>query len=110
MVIKATRIPKTLLTRYSAWEPCVRLPDGEFDHSTVTSDGAGGWLGKIGTARLPADINAILPGPERAAASLTWYEGEYQRAYEAILETHPELIGVFGIQDMGEIEVDRGST
>jgi hypothetical protein len=106
VTIKSTKIIGTTITVYSAYEPAAHgLPGAGWDHSTLTSeDGSDGFLGRIGTRRLPAELEALPAySDERLAAVGAWQEAQYREAYALILAAHPEAID--GRRSMGEIEV-----
>lgn len=89
---------------YRAWEPT--LDASGWRHSSLTMRGTA-WLGKVGTVRLPAEIDAIpfdgLDG-ERVRRVHAWQAAEYARAYAAIEAAFPEASNVER-RDMGEIDL-----
>jgi len=99
--IRAYQIIDTTTVVYSAWTPSRLIGR----HSTITSfDGAPGWWGRLGSERLPVELEGLKPGSdERIAAVRAFHDACYQAAYEAILAEHPEAAG--GRRSMGEIEV-----
>jgi hypothetical protein len=100
IVIQKTRIIGTKIVAYSAWTPSSYTGR----HQTVTSiDGV--CHGKVGTERIPAEIDALpVYTQERADAVLAWYAAQREIAYAAILAAHPEAAA--GQRDgMGQIEV-----
>lgn len=92
--VMRNRIIGTDTVVWSAWEPY----DG---HSALTwIDGE--KVGRIGTRRLPADLDALPAySDERIRAVRAWHEAQYQDAYAAIIATVPWLTGYK--TDMGEI-------
>lgn len=76
----------------------------ENDFTTLNNDDKFGWLGQIGSERLPAELKA-LPAltDERQQAVRQWREERYQEAYKAILEAFPEA--AYGTVSMGQVEI-----
>lgn len=61
-------------------------------HSTImTFDGRDGWYGRLGTRRLPNEINVIPVGKERFTSVDAFHRAQYEEAYRAILDSYPEL-------------------
>lgn len=83
---------------YSAWAPSSLTGN----HGTIsTIDGA--WYGRLGTERLPADLEALPAMTEqRSTAVRAWQNTRYEAAYEAILEAFPGAFG--GRRTMGSID------
>jgi hypothetical protein len=90
----------------------VWVPTKPFDlvtgHSTITStcvdDVEGGWWGRLGTDRLPADLDALpAMSDERIAAVVAWHDALYATAYALIRRAFPELNEVGARESMGEI-------
>ena len=90
---------------------CYEPARGYESHSSFrTVDGRN--MGRVGTRRLPAEIDA-LPGPytygatDRGAARLAavnrWHEGQYEECYRAICAAFPEACD--GKRRSGEIEI-----
>jgi hypothetical protein len=108
VVVKRTRIIGTATVIYDAWEP-TRLMDATDGHSTICSGSdcaRAGWLGRVGTKRLPRELDALpANSTERLLAVRSWHAQEYDRAHAAILDAYPELGDAIGIRsmDMGEI-------
>ncbi len=107
IVIRQTRIIGTDRVIFSAWEPTALMARVGAGHSTITHDGERGWLGRIGTSALPAEIDPIPVGPARSFAGRRGSnEHEHRRAYRALIGAHPELNDCRDARfDMGEIEV-----
>jgi hypothetical protein len=103
--VTATDIIGTGIRVFSAWEPS---KIGTGGHGTIRSfDGAApGWFGRVGTGPLPSDLDALPAySDERIAAVSSWLLSEYDRAYAAIMEQHPEAGS--GRRSMGQVEVTR---
>jgi hypothetical protein len=58
----------------------------------------------VGTRGIPADLDALPYGDERARRVRAWYDAEYARAYPLILSAFPEA-ELGERRGMGEIEV-----
>uniref|UniRef100_A0A6M3M5H9 Uncharacterized protein n=1 Tax=viral metagenome TaxID=1070528 RepID=A0A6M3M5H9_9ZZZZ len=94
-IIKRTRIIGTRQVIYDAWEP-------SRGHSTITHADEHGWLGRIGSRRLPPDLAALRPySQERREAVAAWHESQYQEAYSLILAEYPAAAD--GYRSMGDI-------
>lgn len=101
IIVEKTRIIGTKCDVYSAWE----VDHG--DHSTIQHiDGV--RYGRVGTRRLPAELEA-LPArtQERSDAVRAFHAKQYQEAYLAIYEKHPEVYSLAKLEnhDMGEITI-----
>lgn len=79
-------------------------------HSTITTfDGRDGWYGRLGTRRLPAEVNSIPVGEERFEVVRAWARVQHDEAYRAILTVYPELLHEEKAHfDYGEISLDSG--
>ena len=101
-VATRTRIIGTRELVYHLWEPTDLLRG---PHASVMSiDGA--WHGQVGTARLPAVLDAELaPGTEERKAAVDAHYGlQREAAYRAIESAFPETKG--GTQrDLGVIRL-----
>ena len=75
-------------------------------HSSITSDEQG-WLGRLGTRRLPAELEALPAGDERSTRVRAFHAEQYEAAYAAIVaeygEKEPAVLA--GRRSMGEIEI-----
>jgi hypothetical protein len=104
-VIVETQIIGTKLFSVDAWTPCPVLENGRSDtsgFSTITTI-EGAWYGRIGTERLPADLDA-LKGETRYSAVKVWQQAQYSRAYWAIIAAYQMPEGALGCSSsMGEI-------
>lgn len=101
MSIIVHRCPVSVtLVCYSAWEPS----SYSGPHSTVMSF-AGKVYGKVGTKRIPPELEALPAySMERANAVSRWYNEQKEAAYAAIIAKYPHAAK--GARDgMGEIEV-----
>ena|SRR5688572_11776287 len=78
---------------YAVWEAYA-------GHSTYRHDDAGVKLGRVGTRRLPTDLDA-LRGNERYTRVRAWQEAQYAEAYAAILAVYPDAAD--GHRSMGDI-------
>lgn len=84
----------------SVWEPTTTGPSG---HSTIRHI-EGRPFGRIGTERLPAELDALPPrSEERYAAVKAWHAARYERAYAMIESAYPAAIG--GHRSMGEVRI-----
>jgi len=104
VIVNRFRIIGTRTLVYQALERW-SSENGIGSHSSLTSvDGRDGWYGRVGTKRLPANLDA-LPAmtQERFDAVDAWHGQEYDRAYAAIIAAYPEAEG--GRRRMGEIEI-----
>ena len=91
----------TSIRVYAALEPATIDRMGG-SHTTISHEAGNGWpTGRVGTRRLPAEIEAMPRGEARYAAVRAFQEAEYARAYDAILAAYPEAAS--GHRDMGEI-------
>ena len=92
-------------TVFSAW---IRQASPANGCGTIMSDGAG-WLGRVTTESLPAEIDAIPArvggewNEERFAAIDAWRAERRAAAYAAIVAAFPEAAD--GFRDMGEITI-----
>ena len=86
---------------YSVWEP-TNGPTG--NHSTITTIGDK-WYGRVGTRRLPSDIDAIPVGEKRFAAVAEHHKAQYDLSYDLIRMCFHNEIGDFSRCrfDMGEV-------
>jgi hypothetical protein len=98
-VVRRYRVHPGKLHVIDVYEPYMRdTPEGS--HSTITTiDGQ--WHGRVGTARLPAELDALPVGAARFAAVDAHYRQQYALAYRLIRRAFPE---VQGKEDMGEVE------
>ena len=96
----------TRMVVLSAWEPSVRLGSITHGHATITTlDGA--CYGRIGTRRLPAELEALpAMSAVRSAAVGAWQQAQYGEAVAAILAQYPGAID--GVTSMGEITIIEG--
>lgn len=99
IVVTRVRIAGTRCLVYSAWEPS---QDGTY-HSTITHRGAVRY-GRVGTRGIPAELDALPYGAERARRVRAWYDADYARAYPLIEAAFPEA-ALGERRGMGEIEV-----
>jgi hypothetical protein len=102
--VQKTKIIGTDCTVFSAWAPDtdrLAAPYGAF--STFTHFDGERW-GRIGTERLPAELDALPRGEDRIAAVRRFHEGRYAAAYQAIEEVFPFLRNAKARASMGEIE------
>jgi hypothetical protein len=101
--IRRTQIIGSPSVIYTAYEPSVlfaREP-GEGHSSTMTLDGRA--MGKIGTRRLPADLDALPAySAERSRAVGEFHRRQYEEAYSLIERAFPEAR--HGRRRDGEIE------
>ena len=99
IIVHAVRIIGTPTIVFSAY----RYRHNYGDHSTIQSFN-GRFYGRVGTQRIPAEIEAMAPGSdERIAAVRAWHEAEYAIAYDAIVAQFPSAGE--GRRSMGEISV-----
>ena len=84
---------------FSAWE--------EADGHRSLQFASEGMEGRLGTERLPEELDALEPySEERLNRVSEWYEDIYERAYKEIISEHPELENV-GNRSMGKITVQK---
>jgi hypothetical protein len=95
--VRRTRIAGTNCHVYTVWESSALMGP----HSTITSNPAGGWFGRLGTRRLPNAVDAIPVGPVRFVAVDCHHAAQYRLAYAAI---RTAFGAIEGRADMGEIE------
>ena len=90
---------------YDAWRligPALDDSYSTIQHSPV------GWMGRVGTEKLPAHLNALPTlSQERLDAVTAWQDRKYADAYEHIEEAFPET-RVAGQRGMGTIVLDGG--
>jgi hypothetical protein len=101
LIVERYNIIGTRRWVYDAWEPSERNGEMPFSHSTIrTVDGR--WMGRIGTRRLPAELEALPAySSERARAVGAFHEAQYEEAYAAIIAAFPAA--EHGCRSMGEI-------
>lgn len=98
--VSATRVITSSNTVYSAWVPSQLMGA----HSSLMRfDDDPRWWGRIGTERLPVDIET-LRGEARITRVREWQEDRYTIAYQTILAAHPEARD--GKRSMGEITLE----
>ena len=83
------------------------------NHSTITTIRCGiteskKWYGRMGTERLPEDIDALPCGEGRFAAVKQYHEQLYADAYELIYQSHWGEIARKGHHWGGEIDIRVG--
>ena len=82
IIIRHHRVIGTQIDVLVAWEPATW-----YSHSTVTYiDDV--LHGRVGTRRIPAEIDALDRGEERTNAVWEWYAKSQEAAHRAI-EAHP---------------------
>lgn len=99
ILVTRVRIAGTRCLVYSAWEPS---PPDTY-HATITHKGAARY-GRVGTRGIPAELDTLPYGDERARRVRAWYDAGYARAYPLILAAFPEA-ALGERRGMGEIEV-----
>jgi hypothetical protein len=92
------RVLGTRMTVYAVYEPTYNGAD----HGTVTTF-HGRWYGRVGTRRIPPEIQALPLGEERTRAVEAHYSQQYELAYQVILRAFPEAAD--GEREAGEIVV-----
>lgn len=100
-VIQRTPIIGTTCVIFSVWEK------GQITgtHSTITTIN-GEWYGRVGTERLPADLDALPAySNERAAAVRAWQLRRYERAYDIIAHSEYGHEAMNGRYSMGQVEI-----
>ena len=103
-VVERYPILTTALLAYIALEP---EPAGVMgSHSSITYI-EGKPYGRIGTRRLPPELERLPPGTERVTQVREWQETQYNEAYDLIIKAFPEAKA--GKRGMGEIIVDTAS-
>ena len=99
MKVKRTHIATTETVVFSVWE-------SNAGHTAVTTIDDR-WMGRVGSRKLPADLDALPPCTHRRMNAVqAWHEAQYREAYDAILAEYPEAIE--GDRDMGEIRLHTG--
>lgn len=111
---------------FTVWEPSLMgapsRPAATYDHSSVTTfDGR--WYGRIGSRRLPADVEALpgfgRPGHEkRREAVRRWFQDQCDTAARAVYDTFfaepsspygPDALSCGGVgEDPGIVGIVRG--
>lgn len=89
VVVRRRRIPGSRRFRFSAYVPS--RTGGE--HCSVIPDKTKGWLGRIGSEKLPSHV-AALPGftDKRRDEVKSFHARVYRKAYKAILDQRPDLV------------------
>ena len=88
-------------TRFQVHDAWVQDDGGRSFGTITTIDGR--WFGRIGTERLPREIDALpVYSEERAVAYRRWRDNTYAGAYALIRCAFPEAAE--GTEDMGRIE------
>lgn len=101
MIIERTQIIGTNRVYFSAWEP-------DAGHSTINYSQHGFKAGRVGTRALPDVLDDLPPmSNERLTLVMEWKRAEYQEAYQAILEAHPELGGKKLERCMGQLVLEE---
>jgi hypothetical protein len=100
VVIRRTAIAGTNIFVYSAWRYfgsvlLLRSAAGAPYHTIASAESFGdprpGWYGKLGTERLPADLDALTPGSRERYARVTAWQSEQNSQAILAIEADPEV-------------------
>jgi hypothetical protein len=107
-IVSQVRIAGTNVHVFSAWsKSAAGLIFAGRGFSTVTHFGDE-CFGRIGTERIPAEVEALQAGSERRSIAVrSWYGERKAVAVAAIFEAFPELVEAGARVDlsMGEVEL-----
>lgn len=107
IIVRRLRILTTNLVVFTAWQRCDSLFDAGQKFSTITEID-GDYFGRLGTERLPAELEALAPrSAERWDRVTAWQHERYEASHQAILAAEPDARDGWR-SSMGEITITVG--